>query len=97
MASYNWGEHRVVNKLTGMQDAKLLSEEIFEGIPEDPDHRNYWLFLTQYKNRMPEETKDYVLKIFSAAVIGHNPRLWGIDMDNPLQKHIETNHFQTDF
>ena len=90
MASYNWGEHRISDRLTSLPGKRPLREEIFEGIPEDPDHRNYWAFLTQYKNRMPEETKDYVLKIFAAAVIGHNPRLWGLDMDNPLQKHIET-------
>lgn len=89
MASYNWGEHRVFDKLNSLPGKRPLREEIFEGIPADPDHRNYWAFLTQYKNRMPEETKDYVLKIFSAAVIGHNPRLWGLDMDNPLQRHME--------
>ena len=89
MASYNWGEHRVANKLTDLQDGGPLNQDLFEGIPEDPVQRNYWLFLTEYEDRMPEETKDYVLKIFAAAVIGHNPRLWGIDMDNPLQKHIE--------
>ena len=89
MASYNWGEHRVANKLTGLQGERPLREEIFEGIPEDPSQRNYWLFLTEYEDRMPEETKDYVLKIFAAAVIGHNPRLWDLEMDNPLQKYIE--------
>ena len=89
MASYNWGEHRISDKLSALPGKRPLREEIFEGIPEDPDHRNYWAFLTEYKNRMPEETKDYVLKIFAAAVIGHNPRLWGLDMDNPLQLHME--------
>ena len=91
MASYNWGEHRVSDKLTTLPGKRPLREEIFEGIPEDPDHRNYWAFLTQYNNRMPEETKDYVLKIFAAAVVGHNPRLWGLDMDNPLLQHMEAN------
>ena len=33
---------------------------------------------------MPRETKDYVLKIVAAAVIGENPRLFGFDFDNPL-------------
>ena len=91
MASYNWGEHRISDKLTGLPGTRPLREEVFEGIPEDPDHRNYWAFLTEYKTRMPSETKDYVLKIFAAAVIGHNPKLWGLDMDNPLLRHIEGN------
>ena len=89
MASYNWGEHRIAGKLSNVPGDQPLHEEIFAGIPQDPRQRNYWAFLTTYKNRMPEETKNYVLEIFSAAVIGHNPRLWGLDMDNPLQHHIE--------
>ena len=89
IASYNWGEHRIEGRLNSLADEKPLTEEIFAGIPVDPEHRNYWAFLTTYRNRMPEETKNYVLEIFSAAVIGHNPRLWGLDMDNPLDAHIE--------
>lgn len=69
-ASYNWGEHRVREKM--------------RGIANDPAHRTYWRFLTEYRNRMPEETKGYVMNIFAAAVIGQNPRMFGIDMDNPL-------------
>jgi len=69
-ASYNWGEHRVREKM--------------RGIANDPAHRTYWRFLTEYRNRMPDETKGYVMNIFAAAVIGQNPRMFGIDMDNPL-------------
>ena len=89
MASYNWGEHRIEHRLSALPGTRPLHEEVFAGIPEDPQQRNYWAFLTTYKNRMPEETKNYVLEIFSAAVIGHNPRLWGLDFDNPLQHHME--------
>jgi hypothetical protein len=89
MASYNWGEHRIADKLTSLPGKRPLREEVFEGIPNDPNHRNYWAFLTQYEKRMPDETKDYVLKIFSAAVIGHDPKLWGLEMSNPLLNHIE--------
>ena len=69
-ASYNWGEHRVREKM--------------RGIANDPAHRTYWRFLTEYRNRMPDETKGYVMNIFAAAVIGQNPRMFGIDMDPPL-------------
>lgn len=79
MASYNWGEHRVVGRL----------HQLMEGIPDDPEARSYWRFLTEYSTRMPDETKDYVLKIFSAAVIGQDPRLFGFELDNPLQRYIE--------
>ena len=65
---------------------RLLSEE---GIPADPGSRNYWAFIGEYSDRMPEETKDYVLKIFAAAVIGESPRLFGFDMDNPLAPYLE--------
>ncbi len=69
-ASYNWGEHRVKQNM--------------RGIANDPEHRTYWRFLTEYRNRMPDETKGYVMNIFAAAVIGQNPRMFGIDMDPPL-------------
>lgn len=90
IASYNWGEHRVVNKLERIPSRpQSIPQEALEGIPENPEKRNYWRFLNEYSNRMPEQTKDYVLKIFSAAVIGQDPRLFGFTFDNPLQKYIE--------
>ncbi len=79
MASYNWGEGRVVPKL----------EELLEDIPDDPRARSYWRFYEEYSSRMPDETKDYVRKIFAAAVIGEDPRLFGFDFDNPLANYIE--------
>ncbi len=79
MASYNWGENRIVSRL----------DQLFEGIPENPRERSYWRFLSEYEDRMPEETKQYVIRIFAAAVIGQNPRHFGFDFDNPLTPHIE--------
>jgi membrane-bound lytic murein transglycosylase D len=70
MASYNWGQGRVVDLIRKM--------------PQNPKERNFWLFLKKYKNKIPKETYDYVFYIFSAAVIGENPRLFGFDFDNPL-------------
>lgn len=86
IASYNWGEHRVTDKLEHLP--KGIPDEALEGIPENPDDRNYWRFLQEYSNRMPDETKDYVLKVFSAAVIGRNPELFGFDFENPLEDHL---------
>ena len=68
MASYNWGENRVTRLIRKM--------------PENPRDRNFWSLLEQHS--IPEETYDYVYYIFSAAVIGENPRLFGFDFDNPL-------------
>lgn len=89
VASYNWGEHRVINKMERLPGPQGIPQQALAGIPEDPDERNYWRFLREYRDRMPEETKDYVLKIFSAAVIGHNPPVFGFDFENPLQKYME--------
>lgn len=89
VASYNWGEHRVVDKLEQLPGPQAIPMAAFDGIPEDPKSRNYWRFLVEYRNRMPDETMDYVLKIFSAAVIGENPRLFGFDFDNPLRRYVE--------
>ncbi|MBI2686427.1 MAG: FHA domain-containing protein [Acidobacteria bacterium] len=74
MASYNWGEHRVI---------KLL-----QTMPANPKERNFWQVLTKYRDKWPNETYDYVYYIFSAAVIGENPRLFGFQFDNPLS-HLE--------
>lgn len=69
MASYNWGEGNVIRLIRQM--------------PENPQERNFWRLLQQHN--IPKETYDYVLYIFSAAVIGENPRLFGFNFDNPLQ------------
>ena len=89
IASYNWGEHRVVDKMRELPGPQGIPEEAVEGIPENPKSRNYWQFLTEYEDRMPAETKDYVLKIFSAAVIGQNPKLFGFSFENPLRDPLE--------
>jgi len=79
LASYNWGENGVVRRLN----------RLFEGIPENPRERSYWRFLQAYEDRMPQETKDYVLRIFAAAVIGQDPAHFGLDAPNPLLPYME--------
>src|SRR5262245_36269644 len=64
MASYNWGEQRVINMI--------------RTLPENPRERNFWKLLARYRDRVPNETYGYVLSIVSAAVIGENPRLFEI-------------------
>ena len=70
MASYNWGEQRVINMI--------------RTLPENPRERNFWKLLARYRDKVPNETYNYVLSIVSAAVIGENPRLFGFSFDNPL-------------
>lgn len=74
MASYNWGEHNIV---------RLISK-----LPENPRNRNFWQLIKQYK--IPQQTYDYVLRIFAAAVIGENPRLFGFDFGNPLAQAVHS-------
>jgi hypothetical protein len=71
MASYNWGENSVIHLIRKM--------------PENPRDRNFWKLLEQYRQRVPKQTYDYVLKIVAAAVIGENPRLFGFEIENPLR------------
>ena len=70
MASYNFGENRVINMVRSM--------------PANPRERNFWKMLERFRDRVPKQTYDYVLSIVSAAVIGENPRLFGFGFDNPL-------------
>jgi membrane-bound lytic murein transglycosylase D len=74
MASYNWGEDRVI--------------QLIRKMPENPKERNFWRLLADHKKQIPRETYDYVFHIISAAVIGENPRLFGFGFDSPLA-HIE--------
>jgi hypothetical protein len=53
-------------------------------MPANPRERNFWQLLAQHRDKIPQETYDYVFYIVSAAVIGENPRLFGFDFDNPL-------------
>jgi membrane-bound lytic murein transglycosylase D len=71
MASYNWGEFRVI--------------DILRKMPADPRERNFWKLLAQHKDRVPLQTYEYVFNIVSAAVIGENPRLFGFQFDSPLK------------
>lgn len=75
IASYNWGEHNIRN--------------LIRKLPENPKERNFWKLLEKYRDRIPEETYNYVFYIISAAVIGEKPQLFGIKVDNPLAK-VET-------
>ncbi len=70
IASYNWGQGRV--------------NRLIRQMPAHPGERNFWKFLEQYRDSIPRETYDYVFYIFSAAVIGENPAIFGFDFDNPL-------------
>jgi len=75
MASYNWGEGRVVRLLRQM--------------PANPRERNFWKLLEKYRSQVPSQTYDYVFYIVSAAVIGENPRLFGFPFDSPLQSIVK--------
>jgi soluble lytic murein transglycosylase-like protein len=86
VASYNWGEHRVVEKMEALPGPQHLPEAALEGIPAEPSARTYWQFLTTYRDRMPAETKDYVLKVFAAAVIGQAPQRFGFSVENPIRR-----------
>ena len=73
MASYNWGHNRV--------------RRIINKMPNNPRERNFWKLTQNYK--IPKETYDYVFYIFSAAVIGDDPELFGFDFKNPILSALE--------
>jgi membrane-bound lytic murein transglycosylase D len=76
MACYNWGENQVL--------------PLVRSLPQNPKERNFWRLLSNHRDRIPQETYDYVFYIASAAVIGENPRLFGFNFDNPLA-NLESN------
>jgi len=76
MASYNWGEYNII--------------DLIRKIPANPKDRNFWNLLLNYRDKIPDETYNYVFYIFSAAVIGENPSLFGFNFDNPLRNALQT-------
>jgi hypothetical protein len=78
MACYNWGEGQVL--------------PIVRSMPANPRERNFWQLLAKHRDKIPQETYDYVFYIVSAAAIGENPRLFGFDFDNPLSG-VESGNF----
>lgn len=69
-ASYNWGQTNV--------------RRLIRNMPNDPSERNFWQLLKKHREKIPQETYDYVFYIISAAVIGENPSLFGFDFKNPF-------------
>ncbi len=63
---------------------------VIRSLPESPRERNFWRLLSEHRQQFPRETYDYVLRIFSAAVIGENPGLFGFTFENPLAVIGET-------
>jgi len=74
MASYNWGHQNI--------------RTIIKKLPATPEQRNFWRLLAD--ETVPQETYDYVLYIFSAAVICENPRLFGFDLQCPFSAEALT-------
>ncbi len=74
-ASYNWGEYNIIDLIRKM--------------PENPRDRNFWKLLEKYRDKIPDETYNYVFYIFSAAVIGENPKLFGFNFRDPLKTPLE--------
>ena len=72
MASYNYGHNRVRSMIKKM--------------PDNPLDKNFWKFIQQYE--IPKETYDYVFYIFSAAVIGEDPKHFGFKFNPPLSQFV---------
>jgi soluble lytic murein transglycosylase-like protein len=75
MASYNWGEGRVIR--------------LIDSLPDTPSERNFWQLVKRYRGRIPDETYNYVFWIVSAAVIGEDPGLFGFPITNPLAPYVD--------
>jgi hypothetical protein len=65
IAAYNSGEGPVLRKL--------------DSLPGDPRDRNFWNF---YRNHwLPEETRNYVMDVFSAALICEQPEMFDVPLE----------------
>jgi hypothetical protein len=65
IAAYNYGQTRIITRL--------------DELPNDPRERNFWKF---YRSGwLPPETRDYVMSIFSAALICEKPDLFQMNIE----------------
>jgi membrane-bound lytic murein transglycosylase D len=68
IAAYNYGQTRIITRL--------------DQLPNDPRERNFWKF---YRSGwLPSETRDYVMSIFSAALICEKPDLFQMNVEPVL-------------
>jgi membrane-bound lytic murein transglycosylase D len=74
VASYNWGENAV--------------RALIRTMPENPRDRNFWKLWVEHRRQIPRETYQYVFRIFAAAVIGEDPKLFGFDFADPLADSV---------
>jgi soluble lytic murein transglycosylase-like protein len=88
VAAFDWGEHRVAPRLEELSLPGEVFREQFADVPENPSSRSYWTFLREYEQQIPEEIQHHVIRVFSAAVIGRDPRHFGIEADNPLAPYV---------
>jgi len=70
VASYNWGHNAV--------------RSLIRKMPENPRERNFWAFLSTYRDKIPKETYDYVMYIVAATAIGEDPQTFGFKFPKPL-------------
>lgn len=69
IAAYNYGQSRIIQRL--------------DKLPNDPRQRSFWNF---YNNGwIPPETRDYVMQIFSAALICKDPELFQMNIEPILR------------
>jgi pSer/pThr/pTyr-binding forkhead associated (FHA) protein len=66
IACYNYGPTRI-------------EKRILDRVPNNPQERNFWNFYR--KAWIPDQTRNYVMRIFSAALICENPTLFGFPAD----------------
>jgi membrane-bound lytic murein transglycosylase D len=64
IASYNYGQARIIQRLDTLKN--------------DPRQRSFWYFYNH--GWIPAETRDYVMQIFSAALICKNPELFQMNI-----------------
>ena len=67
IAAYNYGPGNVISKLNEL--------------PDDPRDRNFWNF---YRHKwMSDEALDYVMSVFTAALICEDPALFDVPIERP--------------
>lgn len=70
IAAYNMGQTRIL--------------PLIRSLPESPSERNWWRLIEEHRDRIPDETYNYVLRVVAAAVIGADPGQFGFSGTPPL-------------
>lgn len=68
--------------------------DLLADIPDDIDSRNLWYIMERYPYRISDDVYQEVIRIFAAAVIGQDPRVFNLEFSTPTATNMSSNIYR---